>query len=439
MRRHRDGAPSEGSSGSRVTLQAGKLIGGGRALAHHDNETWMVAGALPGEEVEAQITGRRAGIVEGRTIEVRSGCHPARMDDPCPHSGVCGGCDWPHVDPIDGGPLKAAAASEAAQGFPELAALIAGAPIHTSTAGYRLRARLHWDPRRQRLGFFEAQSRNVAAIDGCRILSPQLMKALPALGSSLATRCPIAVDVEWLEGSDPSRAVAALRRSKGGPRKFNPSWVPVQQEVGAVTAGFHALSSDGRPGHGWGSDEVRFELPIPLAVPIGSFVQGNRHLLEMLFARVAELAGDDRDPVFDLHAGVGFLAAAARSAGERELHLVEPHRAAARAAEKNLPKARVAVGKTAEAFVGGAQDLPPQALVITDPPRTGMSRALLEGLARWEPRRILMLGCDPATWARDAGFLSDHGYRPTEIELFDLFPHTHHVEILALMEHTRPR
>jgi 23S rRNA (uracil1939-C5)-methyltransferase len=439
VRRVRDVAQSEGPEGSVVTLRAIKLIGGGRALAHHENETWMVAGALPGEEVEAQTTRRRAGIVEARTLEVLGGRHPARMNDPCPQTGICGGCDWPHVDPIDGGALKAAAASDAARTYPDLAALIADAPIHTSPPGYRLRARLHWDPELQRLGFFEARSRNVAAIDGCQILSPQLSKALPVLCESLGRRCPVPVDVEWLEGTDPSNAVAALRRSKGGPRKFNSSWVPVRQEVGSVMAGFHALSSDGLPGHGWGPSEVRFDLPIPLTVPIGCFFQGNRHLLTTLFDRVAELAGDHRDPVFDLHAGVGLLAAAARSAGERELNLVEPHRPAARAAQGNLPDARVAVGETAESFVGTATTLPRRALVITDPPRTGMSRGLLRDLARWAPRRILMLGCDPATWARDAGFLAEHGYRPTEIELFDLFPHTHHVEILALMEHTRPR
>jgi 23S rRNA (uracil1939-C5)-methyltransferase len=415
------------------------LIGGGRAIAHHDNETWMITGALPGEEVEAQVTRRRAGIVEARTLVVQGERHPARMDDPCPQTGVCGGCDWPHVDPFAGGPLKAAAASEAARPHPDLADFIAGAPIHSSPPSYRLRARLHWDPNRQRLGFFEGRSHDVAAIEGCRIVSPQLLKTLPLLCKSLGNRCPVPVDVEWLEGSDPSKAVAALRRSKGGPRTFDASWLPQHDELGSSIAGFHALSSDGRPGHGWGASEAIFELPTPLVVPIGSFFQGNRHLLGTLFDRVAELAGDHRDPVFDLHAGVGFLAAAARSAGERELALVEPHRPAARAALRNLPEARVAVGETAEAFVGAAPDLSPHALVITDPPRTGMSRALLEDLAKWAPRRILMLGCDPATWARDAGFLSQHGYRPTEIELFDLFPHTHHVEILALMEHTRPR
>ena len=55
-------------------------------------------------------------------------------------------------------------------------------------------------------------------------------------------------------------------------------------------------------------------------------------------------------------------------------------------------------------------------------------------LARWRPERILMLGCDPATWARDAGFLGEHGYHPRVVEIFDLFPSTHHLEILAMME-----
>jgi len=92
-------------------------------------------------------------------------------------------------------------------------------------------------------------------------------------------------------------------------------------------------------------------------------------------------------------------------------------------------------GRTAEDFLSGLKNLPRDALVITDPPRRGMSRALRNDLTRWKPDRILMLGCDPATWARDAAHLVDHGYRVTELDLFDLFPLTHHVEILAVLEH----
>ena len=417
-----------------VSLVAEKLVGGGRAIAHHGGATWMVAGALPGEQVRAEVTKRRAGIVEARTLEILSMHHSARQRDPCPQSQVCGGCDWPHVDTGGGADLKAAAAAEAARAFPNLSALIVSAPIHRSKDGYRLRARLHWDAGRKRLGFYGHRSREVASIEPCRILSPRLMGALPRLTHALSNRCPEPVDLEWLEGMRANDAVAALRPAKGGPKEVDPVWVPRPDDVGPEVAGFHHLSKAGRLVTVWGATEVTFDLPIPLNVPIGSFFQGNRHLIGPLFHRVAELVGGEPAPVFDLHAGVGFLAAAARIAGERDLTLVEPHREAAMAAGRNLPGARVVVGSTAEAFLTGGGDLPAHALVITDPPRTGLSKVLRGQLAQRQPDRILMLGCDPATWARDAGFLCDHGYRPAVVEIFDLFPSTHHLEILALME-----
>lgn len=434
MTRQAGGGDAHEGPDSPTTLRALKLVGGGRALAHHDGETWMVAGALPGELVSARPTGRRAGIVEARALAVLDTPHPARLADPCPHAEHCGGCDWPHVEPSAGARLKAGAAADAARGFPELASLIGEAAIHCSPLAYRLRARLHWDPQRRALGFFEPRSHAVTSIPSCRILSPALMSALPALISSLSHRCPARVDLEWLEGSDPEHGIAALRPVRGGPPQIDPRWLPQANEAEPSVRGFHALSRDGEVETGWGATDVAFELPVPLTVPIGAFFQGNRHLVGPLFARVAELAGPAADPVVDLHAGVGFLAAAAYSAGARDLVLVEPQPAAARAAARNLPQARVAAGVTAEAFLEGFAPRPADALVITDPPRTGMTPVLRRALADWQPRRLLMLGCDPATWARDAGFLCERGYRPASLELFDLFPSTHHVEILALLE-----
>ena len=427
-------SPTKPATDEAATVVAEKLIGGGRALAHHDGSTWMVAGALPGEEVRAEATKRRAGIVEARTLQVLSEPHPARLQDPCPQTGVCGGCDWPHVDLEAGADLKAAAAAEAARAFPDLAARVASAPIYRSQGSYRLRARLHWDAGQKRLGFYEHRSRRVASLESCRILSPRLMQALPRLTDALSKCCTQNVDLEWIEGTEADDTVAALRQAKGGSKNFDPAWVPGTGHLDSVVSGFHALSKSGRPPSGWGAAEVRIDLPIPLEVPIGSFFQGNRHLVGPLFRRVAELVGSEPAPVFDLHAGVGYLAAAARFAADAELTLVEPYREAAQAAGRNLPGARVIVGATAEEFVAAAEDLPPQALVITDPPRTGLSKELRKHLARWQPQRILMLGCDPATWARDAGFLCEHGYQPKEVEIFDLFPSTHHLEILALME-----
>jgi 23S rRNA (uracil1939-C5)-methyltransferase len=417
-----------------VRLRPIKLIGGGRALAHHEGETWMIAGALPGELVTACETGRRAGIVEARTLAVLDSPHPAREADPCPHAGRCGGCDWPHVEAAAAARLKAGAAAEAARAFPELATMVAEATINKSPLGSRLRARLHWNPQARTLGFYESRSHTVTPIPRCRILSPGLMRALPAITETLARHCPERVDLEWLEGTEPENRIAALRPVKGGPARIDRQWLSPPDEMQTVVRGFHGLSRAGSVEAGWGTREVLMGLPIPLMVPIGAFFQGNRHLIEPLFRRVAELATSAPDPVFDLHAGVGYLAAAVRSAGAREMFLVEPHAAAAMAAAQNLPEASVAAGVTAEEFLPAFEPKPPNALVVTDPPRTGMTSVLRRALVEWRPRRVLMLGCDPATWARDAGFLCERGYRLAAIELFDLFPSTHHIEILALLE-----
>lgn len=418
----------------RVTARIDKLVGGGRGRTHHDGCTWFVQGALPGELALIEPERRRAGIVEARAVDIIDGRHPARESEICPHAQRCGGCDWPHVDPARGAALKVAAAAESVRSNRELAAAIAAAAISTSPPAARIRARLHWDPDRRRLGFYESRSHQVSAIGGCRIVSPHLESSLDALGNALADSVPVRVDLEWIEASGPDQAVAALRPARGGVKRLDERWIPKPGLLDGIVAGFHLLDQRGAWRPGWGASAVIFDLPIPLEVPIGAFFQGNKHLLAPLFERVAQLAGKASTPTYDLHAGVGFLAAAARFAADRQLTLVEPNRIAAHAAARNLPGAVVEIGMTAETYLEAHADLPRDAIVMTDPPRRGLSRAQMNGLLKWRPNRLIMLGCDAATWSRDAGRLLEEGYELRSIELFDLFPHTHHVEILATLE-----
>jgi len=413
-----------------VELRAIKLIGGGRVLAHADGATWMVQGGLPDEVLRAEPQRRRARIVEARTIDILDNPHPARLDHPCPHSESCGGCDWPHVDPRAGSELKILVAAEASARFPEITELIRDASVKASPSSYRLRNRLHWDPRSGTLGFYGARSWRVAEITDCRIISPTLSSIMPELKRAVSECCPQPVDVEILEGGD--HVIAALLPARGGPEHMPRGWVPTSRACPGL-AGFHRLDRASGFLPGWGLDNVRMDLPIDLEVPIGSFFQGNRHLISWLFERIAGLVGPGDEPVYDLHGGVGFLAAAASWAGRSDLTVVEVHTGTAKAAERNLPNAVVSP-TTAEAFVETQETLPSRAVVITDPPRSGMTKELRAQIVTWKPERIVMLGCDPATWSRDAAELMDHGYELTHIELVDLFPFTHHVEILAVME-----
>lgn len=406
-----------------------KLIGGGRGLGHADGRTWMVRGSLPDELVLAHPVRRRAGIVEAETVEVSADPHAARLDTPCPRSGSCGGCDWPHVDPNLGATLKRSVAVEAAARFPVVSQSLAAAPVTPSPPAYRLRNRLHWDPDSRTLGFYAHRSWDIVDISPCRIVTERLRAALPVLVDALAASCRRRVDLETLEGDD--ALIIGLRPARGGPRDIPEHAVPERRRCRGID-GFHRLDRALQLQPSWGPQSVMMELPIPLDVPLGSFFQGNRHLVPRLFDRVAGLVGVGDEPVVDLHGGVGFLAAAAHSTSRLDLTVVEPNPVAAAAAERNLPAATVTTG-TAEAYLND-NELPPGAVVITDPPRCGLSNELRETLGRRSLGRLVMLGCDPATWSRDAAALIDTGAAITHIELVDLFPHTHHVEVLAVLD-----
>jgi tRNA/tmRNA/rRNA uracil-C5-methylase (TrmA/RlmC/RlmD family) len=420
------------NSGSPITLTAGRLIGGGVCLAHHDGATWVVRGALPDETVQVNVTGRRAGVVEAEAVAVVDGGHPLRMADPCPHAPRCGGCDWPFLRGEDGASLKPEMAAEAIRSVPALAAAIRSAPITASADRARLRARLHWDPATRSLGFRARRSHDVEPIPECRVISPAAAAARGALERSLAERCPEPAEVEWLEDLTGLRAVVGLRTARRDSGPPPPDWIPNRDDLPSTIVGAHALSRRGaRPG-GWGVRELIMDLPIPLVVPLGAFFQGNRHLVPTLFARFGALVGGDDAPIWDLHAGVGFLAAAARHGVPRPLVLSESSPVAAAAARRNLPDATVHVGATAERTLGSHR-LPAEATVLLDPPRSGLSRRLGNQLLERRPRCIVMMSCNVATWARDTKRLQEGGYEISHLELFDLFPMTHHVEVLSVL------
>jgi len=416
-----------------VELDITKIVGGGRGMAHCQDQVWMVSGALPGERIRAELRVRRKGIMEATTLEVLTAPHPARELSPCPHSGNCGGCDWPHIRPDAGAAIKADVAAEAARSQPELSRLLRGAPVTPSLPEYRLRARLHWDPENGILGFFGHHTNTVEAISECRIVSPRLLRTLPDMSSALKDSCPNPADVEWLEDIDGKQAVAGLRRTRHG-RPLLPEHAPGADVFTDGPNGFHILEDSGGLTRVWGRDHVRMDLPVTLEVPLGAFFQCNRHLAAQLFGRITELVGPEPTPTWDLHAGVGFLAAAAWHAAPRPLVMAEVSRASGRAAQRNLPDASVHFGTSAEELIRKSGRLPTSALVITDPPRAGMSTDLRRRLAGWHPDRILMMACDPATWARDTADLLSKGYTLVHLELIDLFPSTHHVEVLSVLE-----
>jgi tRNA/tmRNA/rRNA uracil-C5-methylase (TrmA/RlmC/RlmD family) len=192
---------------------------------------------------------------------------------------------------------------------------------------------------------------------------------------------------------------------------------------------------DARHGRGVVTEHVRghgFE------VDADGFWQVHPGAPEALVAAVlAALEPRSGERALDLYAGVGlfslFLAEAVGVAGH--VLAVEGDRRASEHAAANLasyPWAAVTSGRVDRAVAGLAH----ADVVVLDPPREGAKRAVVEAVASLAPRAVAYVACDPAALARDTAIFAESGYHLTGLRAFDLFPMTHHVECVALLEET---
>ncbi|WP_317983802.1 class I SAM-dependent RNA methyltransferase [Nocardioides campestrisoli] len=172
----------------------------------------------------------------------------------------------------------------------------------------------------------------------------------------------------------------------------------------------------------------------------GGFWQVHPGAPEALVSAVLDLLDPQPgESVLDLYAGVGLFARflAERVGLEARVVAVEGDREAARRARGNLhgtAKVRVSAGDVASVLREEYDE--PFDLVVLDPPREGARKAVVDQVVDRAPRAVAYVACDPAALARDLAFFAEAGYRTTSIRAFDLFPMTHHVECVALLEKT---
>lgn len=410
-----------------------RVVPGGEGLARVDGRVTLVAGALPGDRVRfvARPDGPR--LLRAVSTEILSpGPHRREASEICPRAAdrTCGGCDWPSAKLESHAELKTALVLDALR---RVGSLPAGAlpPVRFRPSGrhYRLRNRLHLDGL-SRLGFFAPASHDVTDLTTCEIVSPALLERLALLRAALEGLGPLTGELLTLESRDgrvalaelrtdasvtPAPILAALRESFDGARVVAPGGVAADGPAALVLeAG------------GWS-----------FRVSVSSFFQGNRFLLDAFLeeARAAIAEAAPSGSVLDLYAGAGFLTRPLLEAGV-DATAVEIEPSSFADLEANLAAWRGggaasarAVAASAEAFLSRETRRP--ALVVADPPRDGMSPAVRRHLKRLAPPWLLLVSCDPATFARDVAALAE--YEVLSLVLLDLFPQTHHVETLSLL------
>jgi 23S rRNA (uracil1939-C5)-methyltransferase len=386
-----------------------KLVYGGDGLGRLDGRVVFAPYVLPGERIEAQAVREKPGMINARTVKVLEPS-PQRVKPECPYFGRCGGCHYQHAGYETQLEAKKAIVVEELRRLGHIEApagteIIAGEPW-----GYRNRVQLHVE--NGGIGYREAGSHKLCAIDHCPIASPAVNRVIGTLAAMARdSRWPRFVRSLEIFTDENSVQLNVLETDRPVARRFF-EWCG-EQIPGLV--GGH-LDYEGR-----------------FRVSGHSFFQVNRFLADRLVERaVAEAAGET---ALDLYAGVGLftMALAKRFAG---VTAVESGAAAARDLEFNAQRAGLgnvrAELNSAEAFLRGLEAAPD--LVLLDPPRSGVGKVVVEQLVRLKARRVVLVACDPATLARDLVKLLSSGYEMERMTVVDLFPQTYHVETVVALE-----
>jgi tRNA/tmRNA/rRNA uracil-C5-methylase (TrmA/RlmC/RlmD family) len=346
-----------------LEAEVGPVAHGGHCVVRHQDRVVFVRHALPGERVVVSVTEGTDGdrFWRGDAVSVLTPS-PDRVQAPCPYAGpgLCGGCDFQHVEPRAQRELKATVVREQLR---RLAGLDLDLEVEQVTPLLRWRSRMRYVelPGGAR-GLHAHRSDQVVEIEDCLI-------------------------------------------DAGRP--------PDELETVATSYGTHRFHVD--PDGFW-----------------QSHVEAPRVLVETVTEMLRPQAGEI---VLDLYAGVGLFAAFLGDAvgASGRVVAVEGSRVACRDARANLPSRVVVEQGRVDRVLASAYDEPFD-LVVLDPPREGARKKVVAQIADRAPRAVAYVACDPAALARDLATFGELGYSLRSVRAFDLFPMTHHVECVALLE-----
>ncbi|TSA39843.1 MAG: 23S rRNA (uracil(1939)-C(5))-methyltransferase RlmD [Methylococcaceae bacterium] len=426
-----------------ITAEINALTHDGRGVAYIDNKAVFIDEALPGETVEFLYTDIRKDYAEARVVNVVT-ASPLRVDAPCPHFGVCGGCSFQHVKDEEQIMLKQGLLIEQFKRIGKVTIPEIWAPLTGPHWGYRRKARMgvKYVAKKERVlvGFRERRHPYLAEIDSCKVMHPLVGTKLLALGELIGsltirdkipqievalgdTVCVLAVrvlepptaeDQEKMRDFSHHHGISLHLQAKGPD-----TIIPLAGEPEVTPS--YALPNFGL--------EFNFKPAM--------FTQVNYEINQQMIERVVnEMNLNENDHVLDLFCGLGnFTLPMATKAGQ--VTGIEGDQPLVNHAKENAVHNQIA---NVEFFAADlSKDLSnyPWAQrtytkILLDPSRAGASE-VLPYFKRWQPELIVYVSCNPSTLARDAGILvNDLGYRLVKAGVMDMFPQTGHVESIAL-------
>lgn len=429
-----------------------KLVYGGDGLARENGETILAPFVLPGEKVEIEITERKKKLLRGHVTGILEAARE-RIDAPCPHFGICGGCDYQHMPYDVQLRIKEEILRETLRRIGRIEWKDAIA-IHPSPP-WEYRNRAQWKIRpaarggsdnssieSSAIGYFRARSTVLCPVHSCSIISPKLLATLQTLRQALTAGelPPTFLEIEaFADSTDDGLLLTATCSSV--PRAADPLLRALNQLIPSAKSSLLRDTAGMRMAlRGPGFLEYQV-LQKTFRVGHLSFFQVNRCLVGEMARLVCDLAGSG-ELALDLYAGVGLFAAFLAEKFS-EVAAVEADPASARdlATIVRATRNRISVhNQPTGVFLAESKhkrSLRGPDVVILDPPRAGLEQQVAEQLSAMAAPKIVYVSCDPSTLARDLAKLCSQAYTLRELHLIDMFAQTYHIESLAFLERRR--
>jgi 23S rRNA (uracil1939-C5)-methyltransferase len=465
--------------GDILSLQIDTLAYGGQGIARDGEFVVFVRGAVPGDHVRAEVTRRRARYAEARLVELESPS-PRRVAPRCPHEPECGGCEWQTLDYAAQLEYKQRQVVESLEHIGHLhdfeVETIQGMDspwryrnkmefsfgTHDGDLVLGLHRRGSWreivDTVDCHLAPLETNRARLAVAEACRDLDLPVysQETHDGLLRHLVVRRGMATGELlvnlFVSRRFPEEKELAARVAAAQP--YTTFAVTVNESQGDAAIGSGPFPIAGPP---YFHEEL---AGLRLRVPALAFLQTNSAMCDVLYETAVRWAQPHAErPSYDLYCGIGSLSLLlARQAGH--VYGVELQGDAIIAAEENARLLEVdnvvftagdvrkllvtaptgrdeqlaeRLGKT-EAWRPKQEPYDPPSVVVTDPPRAGMSKKAVERMALLGADRLVYVSCNPTTLAANAAQLAELGYRLSRVAPVDMFPHTHHIETVALFE-----
>jgi 23S rRNA (uracil1939-C5)-methyltransferase len=424
-----------------------RLSHDGRGIASLQGKTVFIDGALTGEKVTARLVEDHPRFMDARIDQLLS-ASPERVTPPCPHYDECGGCQLQHMQPAAQLAIKQQSLLEQLQRWGGVVPKRVLPAISVSDSGYRTRARLgvwYEADGSVSLGFRQHYSNAITQINQCLVMAPELNALLAPLREWLTNlRAAKAVThIELVKGeqqtaiilrhtkklADADRAALAQLAEQQGSKV----WLEPNGNIGLTDLAGGAVDP-----------RLVYQLEnLELAFHPQDFTQVNPQVNQQMVAQalaLLALAPDDR--VLDLFCGIGnFTLPIAQHCAE--VVGIEAVESMVLRGRENAQRLGIANAKFIAANLADMTHTQLQRLggnisaILLDPPRDG-AKDIITSIQRWvagkqlSPKRIVYVSCNPATLARDSALLVEAGYQLDAVGVLDMFPHTSHVESMAL-------